>query len=142
MKTCFALITLLFTTAAWASSIPRQPETCPSVAAITQSSFTVAQKSTDGSYGTLMLDNFGTQEMWGFVIAEVMANSPQDALAKAKDSLNSLTFLAGPSYYSSNNLWGCFYSVDAGYPVLALTPLPSQGRSVANGLGLEILNKL
>ncbi len=134
MKKCLALLcTLAFSASAWAV-IPPQPEKCPSVAAITQTKFVTAQKSTDGSYGALMLSKFDAAEMWGFVVAEIPATSTQDALAKATAALSSLTFLSGPMYFASNNTWGCVYSVEAGYPVLALAPLPVQIRNNPDAL--------
>ena len=137
MKKCLALLsTLVFSASAWAG-VPPQPEKCPSVATIAQNKFVTAQKATDGTYGALMLNKFDGNEMWGFVIAEIVAASSQDALAKATAALGSLALLSGPMYFSSNNLWGCVYSVEDGYPVLALTPLPAQVRSAQDLLQLE-----
>ncbi len=122
------LLTLVFSTSVWAA-LPPQPERCPALDLIKQGDFVTIQKSSDGTYGALMLTKFDTKEMWGFIIAEIPAVSTQDAAAKAKAALNSLTWLSGPDYFSSGNIWACVYSVEAGYPVLALTPLPAQARS-------------
>lgn len=125
-KSLILLLTLLCSASTWAAATPPpKPDKCPAVTNITQNKFALAQQATDGTYGALMLNKFDTQALWGFVVAEIPASSLQDALSKAKSSLETLNFKTGPMYLSSNNLWGCIYTVDAGYPVLALTPLPS-----------------
>lgn len=117
---------LLSASATWAATTPPpKPDKCPAVTFITQNKFAIAQQASDGTYGVLMLNKFDTQDIWGFVVAEIPASSSQDALTKAKNSLTTLTFKSGPMYLTSNNIWGCVYTVDAGYPVLALTPLPA-----------------
>lgn len=130
MKKCLAiLLTLVVSASAWAVVPPPQPEKCPAVESIQQNKIVTAIKSSDGSYGAILLNKFDTKEMWGFVIAEIMANSSQEALTKAKEAVNTLTFLSGPTYFATSNIWGCVYRVEAGYPVLALTPLPTQIRN-------------
>lgn len=120
------LFALVLSTSVWAAtSPPPKPDTCPEVTKIIKNKFAIAEQATDGTYGVLMLNKFDTQALWGFVVAEIPASSMQDAMTKAKSSLNTLSFKTGPMYISSSNIWSCVYTVDAGYPVLALTPLPS-----------------
>lgn len=120
------LLSFVFVSSAWAK-IPPQPEKCPSVASILQNEFLLAQKLSDGTYGAVQINHYDTNENWAFVVVQITAASAQEAKAKAKDALSSLTFLSGPGYFAQNNIWGCVYRVDAGYPVVAITPIPAEG---------------
>src|SRR5258708_19391925 len=116
MKNFIFLFALIFSASVWAW-VPPQPDKCPAVQPIAEANFAKAQKTSDGTYGALMLGKFDTQAIWGFVIAEIPADSIEDALAKAKASLTSLNFEAGPMYFKTNNIWGCPYTLAAAYPV-------------------------
>lgn len=130
MRKFFTLLfTLAITTLAsplWAFQIPPQPEKCPSVSSIQQTTFISAQKLSDNSYGAIQLGSYDTQQAWAFLVAKIAASSKDDAINKAKAALSSLNFAAGPIYYSQSNIWACIYNIDSGYQALAITPLPSQ----------------
>ncbi|HSW70365.1 MAG TPA: hypothetical protein VLH77_00100 [Gammaproteobacteria bacterium] len=123
-KILIYLFTFFFSSLSFAA-IPPQPEKCPGVTAIQKTDFLVAQKLSNDSYGAIQISPYDTNETWGLVMAEIPASSVQEALKKAKAALNSLSFKAGPAYFSQNNIWGCVYAVSEGYGVVSLTPLPA-----------------
>ncbi len=125
-KYLLLLLSFVFVTSAWAGKPPK-PEKCPSVDSIRQTSFIGAQKLTDGTYAAVQLGTYDTKDNWAFVVVEIPAVSPHDAISQAKGALSSLSFLNGPGFFAQNNIWVCVYKVDADLPVVALTPIPTGG---------------
>lgn len=93
---------------AYASELPRK---CPSVNALKQVSFIVANGH-PGSWWTVgaAFQKYDTKEdNWDFYFFLNRAKDRNDALQQANDALKTLTLTRGPIYYDQHA--GCDYSV-------------------------------
>lgn len=115
----FLKLALFASTALLASSAFATQVSCPAAATIKAAGVSKAAPHNDsfavGSYG-----NYGTPQFWGFVVSNVAASSPADALSKANAALMSLSLVNGP-HKVATELTVCNYNIGFGYFATAIT---------------------
>lgn len=126
MKKLIFLLLLGTLHVASALQVPPQPGFCPSVEAIQGLSFLRAEPLPNATYAAIQIDSFKTRDTWAFVVANIAATSPQDALNRATAALSSLAFERGPIYFPQHNVWACLYKIRSNYLARAITPLPAR----------------
>lgn len=104
-----------------------QPQRCPRASEI--SSLGVSQIATEESNDFWFTGRrsqfYGTSSPWTFLISKIPATSVDDAVAKATNALNSLTFSLGP-VQGPFGTWICYYQNSPGYMATAINPPMAQ----------------
>lgn len=102
-----------------------KPRSCPGVSQIIGAGLMEADfDNEDNVYVAGQINNYGTADMWAFVVLVPGqdATSETDALDKARAALPTLTGKPAPMFYK--NKWICLYNnLQGGYRAAAVTPI-------------------
>lgn len=110
-KLLTAAFALLITQAALAAD-HINPTSCPSVDEFKNTGVSSFMRDDDGTWETLnWKDGFGTTLDWTFVIGDISADFPSDALAKGNAAISGLLYKYGPVNMGTDTdpMWYCIY---------------------------------
>lgn len=118
----------LFTLQSYAK--PDRPEQCPSVNTLKAGGLPYVEiDEYDNTYIAFQIDQYNTKNTWGFGIADLNANSQEEAYDLAQSELSGLTGSPVPVYLANDDIWACFYSTKSGLMAAAVTPFPPSFKS-------------
>lgn len=111
-KLLLSTVALFMTQSSFALSAD-VPTTCPSVNAIRSVGVSIAEKYRDDIWMTFETrNNYGTENDWSFGMFAVTANSSNEAVDIANQQLSSLTYISGPTEFTTPRgrvVWECRY---------------------------------
>lgn len=108
------------------ATLPPMPEHCPDATALQSAELNYAVEKF-GQYITIGQGNYDTQDDWALAIANVHADSTDEALAKANQAVKDIAGNPTPMPVPMANVWACLYHLEGGLLPVAISPLPTTG---------------
>jgi hypothetical protein len=118
-------IALLMTQSTFANN-NANPTSCPTVDAFKNTGVSSVIRDTDGTWITLEWKNqFSTEFDWTFMIGNIAADFPSDALAKGNATISGLVYQYGPVEMDpvKQQVWYCVYE-DPATEMMAVAMTP------------------